>query len=496
MKLQRSSGILLHITSLPGKYGIGTFADEAYKFVDFLISARQKVWQLLPLGHTGYGDSPYQCYSAFAGNPMMIGLELLQQKSYLKESDLEINQEFDDASVEYDKVYAHKMPLLTKAAETFLSQAKLADQTRFEIFCEENDYWLNDYATFVAIKQKHEGKPWWEWEEGLRMRRDDAMEKISFELSAAIQVLKVIQFFFYTQWIDLRSYANRNGIKIIGDIPLYIAHDSADAWCHHKNFWFDEERNPVRVAGVPPDYFSETGQLWGNPLYDWEYMQQDEFKWWIERVKANFVLYDYLRIDHFRGLAAYWAVPFGETTAIKGEWLPAPGKALLETIMEKLGELPIIAEDLGVITPDVIELRDGFNFPGMKILQFAFDSGEENDFLPHTYPRHCIVYTGTHDNDTSLGWFVASKEKDRQALSDYYHPDEREISWSFIKLAASSVADLAIVPLQDVLKLGSEARMNTPGTASGNWKWRFKSGELKDDYALRLKRIGKTFGRV
>jgi len=326
--------------------------------------------------------------------------------------------------------------------------------------------------------------------------REEAMENISHELSSSIQVLKVIQFFFYTQWIDLRSYANRNGIKIIGDIPLYIAHDSADAWRHYKNFWFDEKRNPVRVAGVPPDYFSDTGQLWGNPLYDWEFMKADKFSWWIERVKANFVLYDYLRIDHFRGLAAYWAVPFGEKTAIKGEWLPAPGKALLETIREELGELPIIAEDLGVITPDVIELRNGFNFPGMKILQFAFDSSEDNDFLPHTYPRNCIVYTGTHDNDTSLGWFVASKENDKQALRDYYNPDERDISWSFIKLASSSVADMAIVPLQDVLKLGSEARMNIPGTASGNWRWRFKNGDLKDELAVRLKKLTKTFGRI
>lgn len=496
MQMQRSSGILLHITSLPGKYGIGTFGDEAYKFIDFLISSRQKIWQILPLGHTGYGDSPYQCYSAFAGNPMLIDPELLSQKGYVNSKDLELTQEFSDDDVEYEKVYAFKMPLLVKAAGFFLSQASLAEQTRFEIFCEQNAYWLNDYATFIAIKQKHEGKPWWEWEKGLRMREESALEKISYELNNSIQVLKVIQFFFYSQWIDLKSYANRNDIRIIGDIPLYIAHDSADAWRHHQNFWFDKDRNPVRVAGVPPDYFSETGQLWGNPLYDWEFLQEDNFSWWIERVKANFVLYDFLRIDHFRGLAAYWAVPFGEKTAIKGEWLPAPGKTLLETIRKKFGELPIIAEDLGVITPDVIELRDGFNFPGMKILQFAFDSDEENDFLPHTYPRNCVVYTGTHDNDTSLGWFVASKEKDKQALRNYYNPDEREISWSFIKLAASSVADMAIVPMQDILKLGREARMNTPGTASGNWKWRFKPGDLKDEIAIRLKNIAKTFGRI
>lgn len=496
MKIQRSGGILLHITSLPGKYGIGTFGEEAYQFIDFLIAARQKIWQLLPLGHTGYGDSPYQCYSAFAGNPMLIDLGLLCEKGYLSSKEVEPGAAFKHGEVEYQKVYAHKMPLLAKAAGQFLAEASLAEQTRFEIFCEQNHYWLNDYATFTALKQKHDGKPWWEWPEDIRMRQPQAVEKITYELNNAIQVLKVMQLFFYTQWIDLKSYANRNRIKIIGDIPLYIAHDSADAWCHYRNFWFDENRNPVMVAGVPPDYFSETGQLWGNPLYDWNYLRENDFSWWIERVKANFVLFDYLRIDHFRGLAAYWAVPYGEDTAIKGEWLPSPGKELLQAIRDQLGELPIIAEDLGVITPDVIELRDKFGFPGMKILQFAFDSDEENDFLPHTYPRNCIVYTGTHDNDTSLGWFVASKEKDRQALRDYYHPDERDISWSFIKMAVSSVADLAIVPLQDVLKLGSEARMNIPGTASGNWKWRFKPGDLKDDHALRLKKMMKTFGRL
>ena len=496
MKFERSSGILLHITSLPGKYGIGTFGAEAHDFVDFLIASRQKVWQILPLGHTGYGDSPYQCYSAFAGNPMLIDCELLMKNGLLKETELDVKHTFSDSVVEYDQVHAFKMPLLLKAADRFLSRASLAEQTKFELFCDQNKYWLDDYATFIAIKQKNQGKPWWEWEKGLRMRENEALEKVAYELSGPLLAYKVIQFFFYTQWIDLKSYANRNGVSIIGDIPLYIAHDSADAWCHHNNFWFDKDRNPVSVAGVPPDYFSETGQLWGNPLYNWDYLKQNEFAWWIERVKANFVLYDYLRIDHFRGLAAFWAVPFGEKTAIKGEWLPAPGMELLRTIREKLGELPIIAEDLGVITPDVIELRDGFNFPGMKILQFAFDSDEENDFLPHTYPRNCIVYTGTHDNDTSLGWFVASKDKDKNALREYWNPDERDISWSFIKMAAASVADLAIVPLQDVLKLGSEARMNTPGTSSGNWKWRYKSIDLKDEHALRLKKMTKMYGRA
>lgn len=496
MKLKRCSGVLLHITSLPGKYGIGTFGDEARKFVDFLITARQKIWQLLPLGHTGYGDSPYQCYSAFAGNPLLVDLDILVKQGFLAAKDLETIMQFSETSVEFDKVQAYKTPLLTKAAMNFIANASWTDQTKFEIFCDENRFWLNDYATFVALKQKHEGKPWWKWEDLYRLWNIEKHEEITSGLHDTIQVLKVIQFFFYSQWIDLKSYANRNGIQIIGDIPLYIAHDSADAWRHYQNFWFDGDRNPVRVAGVPPDYFSATGQLWGNPLYNWDYLKEHNFEWWIERVKANFKLFDILRIDHFRGLAAYWAVPFGEETAIKGDWLPAPGKALLDAIKTQLGDLPIIAEDLGVITPDVVELRDGFEYPGMKILQFAFDSEEENDFLPHTYPRNCIVYTGTHDNDTSLGWYAASKDKDKQTMRDYFNPDESDISWSFMKLAFSSVADLAIVPAQDILRLGREARMNLPGTASGNWYWRMKTGSLSETHALKLKKMTITFGRL
>jgi len=495
MKLERSSGILLHITSLPGKYGIGTFGAESYKFVDFLITARQKIWQLLPLGHTGYGDSPYQCYSAFAGNPMLIDLEKLAAAGFLKASDLELNQSFSESEVEFSKVNDHKMPLLNLAAGNFKVQKSLKDEARFEMFRKNNKYWLQDYALFVALKNANGGKPWWEWDNDLRMLETQAIEKMKAQLSDEIEILEIIQFFFYTQWTELKAYANINGIKIIGDIPLYIAHDSSDAWIHYQNFWFDEDRQPVRVAGVPPDYFSATGQLWGNPLYNWEYLQETNFKWWVERVKANFDLFDILRIDHFRGLAAYWAVPFGEKTAVKGDWLDAPGMDLIEAIITQLGDLPIIAEDLGVITPDVVELRDTFEFPGMKILQFAFDSSEDNDFLPHTYPHNCIVYTGTHDNDTSLGWYIGSKEQDKQSMRDYFNPDERDISWSFIKLAWGSVASMAIVPLQDILKLGSEARMNTPGTPSGNWKWRFKSGDLSDTQAIRLKKMTRIFGR-
>lgn len=496
MKFKRSSGILLHISSLPGKYGIGTFGTEAYEFVDFLISSRQRIWQLLPLGHTGYGDSPYQCYSAFAGNPLLIDLEILVKQKYLTEAELETTLTFSESEVEYDKVHAHKTPLLEKAAERFKTHASRVERVKYESFCEQNEYWLNDYTIFIALKQKHDGKPWWEWDEKYRFWEKEKKDEIESGLNDSIFRNKVIQFFFYSQWVDLKSYANRNGIQIIGDIPLYIAHDSADAWRHHKNFWFDEQRNPVRVAGVPPDYFSETGQLWGNPLYNWEYLEENRFEWWIERIKASFKLFDILRIDHFRGLAAYWAVPFGEKTAVKGDWLVAPGKSLLDTIYYELGELPIIAEDLGVITPDVEELRDGFNFPGMKILQFAFDTAEENEFRPHTYPQNCVVYTGTHDNNTTKGWYRESSEADKQMVSDYFNPDENNISWSFIKLAMASVADMAIFPIQDLLDLDESARMNIPSVPSGQWKFRFKSGSLNDELIDKLVRFTKLYGRI
>ncbi|MDP2424426.1 MAG: 4-alpha-glucanotransferase [Bacteroidales bacterium] len=496
MKLDRSSGILLHITSLPGKFGIGNFGEGAYHFIDYLIAARQSVWQLLPLGHTGYGDSPYQCYSAFAGNPLLIDLELLKKEGFLEASDLKTSQTFSTCEVEFGKVSEFVYPLLKKAALAFLASASLVERTKFEVFCYKNSYWLGDYAFFMAVKQLYGGKPWWQWDKEIRLRIGTSVDQLGQELETQVNIWKLTQFFFFDQWSALKSYANRNGIKIVGDIPLYVAHDSADTWCHPEMFWFDEVRNPVRVAGVPPDYFSETGQLWGNPLYNWAKLQEDGFDWWIERIKANFSLYDILRIDHFRGLAAYWAVPFGEKTAINGEWLPAPGKDLLETIKKTLGVLPIIAEDLGVITPDVEELRDSNHFPGMKILQFAFDSEEENDFLPHTYPRNCIVYTGTHDNDTSVGWYQASKEQDKQVISEYFNPDENDISWAFIKLAWSSVADLAIAPLQDVLRLGTDARMNLPGKPSGYWKWRYRAEHLTVEHALKLRKLTKIFGRI
>ncbi len=495
MKSERSSGILLHVTSLPGKYGIGSLGSEAFRFIDWLTSARQHIWQILPLGHTGYGDSPYQCYSAFAGNPMLIDLGTLVHQGFLPEKNLPIGIPFTEDFIDFETVNHVKWPLLKKAATNFLYQASGDFRRDYNHFCDTEAHWLFDYSLFMAVKEKNELRPWWEWPIEQKLRYHDTINQLWNELNVQAEVYRIIQFFFYSQWLSVKKYANGRDIKIIGDIPLYIAHDSADAWCNPDIFMFDDHRNPIRVAGVPPDYFSETGQLWGNPLYNWESLRSTNFRWWIDRVKANLKLYDILRIDHFRGLCAYWAVPFGETTAINGEWISAPGKEMLSAISRELGELNLIAEDLGVITPDVVELRDGNNLPGMKILQFAFDSADSNDFRPHTYTRNCIVYTGTHDNDTTVGWYKSAKAEDLQSMRDYFVPDEEHIHWAFIRLAWSTVAGIAIAPAQDILGLDTECRMNLPGKPSGYWRWRLLPGQLTDAHANQLARLTKIFGR-
>lgn len=493
--MERSSGILLHITSLPGRFGIGTMGKEAYGFVDFLIESGQKLWQILPLGHTGYGDSPYQCFSAFAGNPLLIDLEKLVEQNLLKESDLPVNEQFDPDNVDYGRVFTYKFPLLNKAFKNFTKQTDNVRHMQYETFCMNNNHWLEDYVFFMALKDHFKSMPWWQWDEGIKLRDNDAMERYKEHLHEALDYYRFIQFIFNRQWQELKGYANLNDIKIIGDIPLYVALDSTEAWATPENFDFDEKRNPVTVAGVPPDYFSETGQLWGNPIYNWQHIEKDGFQWWVNRIEANFHLYDILRIDHFRGLSAYWAVPYGQKTAIKGVWVPAPGKQMLQAVYDQLGKLPIIAEDLGLITPDVVELRDDFEMPGMKILQFAFDSGEENNFIPHSYDKNCVVYTGTHDNDTTVGQYKNAGKSDKEYMKQYFNVDAKDPAWSFIRLAWSTVGNLAIAPMQDVLRLDSEARMNFPGKTSGYWKWRYRKDMLNSSIANDLLDLTKLYGR-
>ncbi len=497
MNFERSSGILLHPTSLPGKFGIGSLGKEAFDFVDFLVESGQKLWQVFPLGPTGYGDSPYQCFSAFAGNPLLISLEKLVEEGLLTENDLNTNETFDTNLVDFGKVINFKFPVLRKAYSHFAMNGSQLEKIKFDTFCQNSSLWLEDYALFMALKDHFGGKPWIEWDLDIKMREEKALEYYANHLSETINFQKFIQYLFFKQWKEVKSYANSNYIKVVGDIPIFVAFDSADAWSNPDIFLFDQDRKPVKVAGVPPDYFSATGQLWGNPLYNWEKLDETGYQWWIDRVKANLVVSDIIRIDHFRGFAAYWAVPFGETTAINGEWVAAPGKELFRAIEKALGTLPIIAEDLGLITPDVIDLRDTFNFPGMKILQFAFDSGEENDYLPHTYDKNCVVYTGTHDNDTVLGWYQKAKAEDKKFVQDYLNVtcDDKNVANEFIRAAWASTAVIALAPLQDVLGLGSETRINTPGVAAVNWMWRYKSTQLTSDVAANLRKITKTYFR-
>lgn len=494
---ERSSGILFHPTSLPGKYGIGTLGKEAYAFIDFLKKSRQKLWQIFPLGPTGYGDSPYQSFSSFAGNPYLIDFDLLIEAHLLSEEDLRDvffgdNEEY----IDYGAVYNQKYPLLRKAYENFKSFDNHEMKENLEHFKRENASWLNDYSLYISLKNHFNGLPWNEWAHDIKNREHGAMEHYRNELADDIEYHNFIQFLFFKQWGDVKRYANENGIKIIGDIPIFVAADSSDAWANPEIFLFDEERKPVKVAGVPPDYFSATGQLWGNPLYNWQKLKETNYSWWVERVRANLSTCDIIRIDHFRGFEAYWAVPYGDDTAINGQWEPGPGIDLFNAIKSQLGELPIIAEDLGLMTQGVIDLREATGFPGMKILGFAFDSGEENDYLPHTYTKNCVVYTGTHDNDTLIGWFQKAKEEDRQFARDYLNSrSDDEIHWDAIRGAWSSVASMAISPVQDFLGLGSEARINTPGVAAGNWQWRLKHGVLTDELAERIAKLTRVYSR-
>ncbi|HKP36213.1 MAG TPA: 4-alpha-glucanotransferase [Pyrinomonadaceae bacterium] len=507
MTFPRSSGILLHPTSLPGRFGIGDLADQAYRFADFLNAADQSLWQVLPLGPTGYGDSPYACYSAFAGNTLLISPERLFEQRLLTKDDLDGVPALRDGPVDFERVHKTKEVLLSQAFANYQKTTDTEFRSSFKTFAEQNASWLDDYALFRALKTAHGGAAWHEWESSLVRRTPDALASARRDLHDQIEAHKFFQFLFFTQWFELKAYCNERGIKLIGDIPIFVAHDSADVWTNPDQFKLDAKGIPTVVAGVPPDYFSATGQFWGNPLYDWERMVAHDFRWWIERVRATLQTVDIARIDHFRGFAACWEIPGGDSTAERGRWVDVPGKELFTAIRKALGDLPIIAEDLGVITPDVEKLRDSFGFPGMRILQFGFSSDTTNIDLPHNYHRNVVVYTGTHDNDTAVGWFnsVAGAgstrtpeqiSAERNFCMRYLNTEGREVHWDFIRAVLSSVADTAVVPLQDLLGLGTEARMNLPNSTSGNWTWRVAENALTDDHGERLRALTDTYGRT
>lgn len=488
--MERGSGIIMHITSLPNKYGIGSFGEEAFKFVDFLKNAGQKYWQVLPLGPTGYGDSPYQCFSAFAGNPYFIGLDLLVKNGLLRLEDVEnIDLGQERECVDYYKIFKNKMAILRKAYKN--------NKENLEEFKLENKNWIEDYGLFMALKNKFDLKAWYTWDKDIRFREKEAMDKYKKELEDEIGYWIFLQYIFHKQWRFLKEYANSNGIKIIGDIPIYVAGDSCDVWADHKMFLLDEERVPLRVAGCPPDYFSETGQLWGNPLYDWEYLDKNNYIWWINRIKTSLELYDLVRIDHFRGFEAFWSIPYGDETAINGEWVKGPGIKFFNKIKEKLGEVNIIAEDLGLLTQEVIDFLKETGFPGMKVLQFAFSRDYESQYAPHNHIKNCVVYTGTHDNDTFLGWFQDEKNKgDVEYAKEYLKlSDEEGYNWGFIRGVWSSVAALAIAPMQDFLGLDNNYRMNKPSIAENNWRWRAREEQLNEDLEIKIKKLTELYRR-
>lgn len=496
--LPRISGILLHPTSLPSSYGIGDLGREAYAFVDFLKNAGQHLWQVLPLTHTGYGDSPYQSFSAFAGQPLLIDLEHLKELGLLNADDLLDLPEMNKEHIDYGTVIPWKTEKLKLAHSRFLIFDDPKVQEKYKDFCSQNDYWLHDYALFMACKKLNGGVSWLEWSDIYRLPTPEFKAQLHDALKDDVAFYCFVQFIFFEEWHKLKTYANEQGIQIIGDIPIFVSMDSADVWANRHLFQLDEKGYPVAVAGVPPDYFSETGQLWGNPLYDWKTHEEEGYSWWISRIRSQLQVLDILRIDHFRGFEAYWAVPFGEKTAINGEWMKGPESTLFRAIEDALGgSLPIIAEDLGVITPEVEALRDGFHFPGMKVLQFAFETTGESDFLPHQFKSpNCVCYTGTHDNDTTRGWFSTLREECRNKVFRYMNiTEDSEVNPAFIRACLSSIAAYAVIPLQDVLDLGKDGRMNTPGVPSGNWNWRFLKGALTDELAENLKELTGLYGR-
>ncbi|MSM41530.1 MAG: 4-alpha-glucanotransferase [Geobacter sp.] len=492
MNIQRKSGILLHPTSLPGHGGIGTFGGEARQFVDFLQAAGQVLWQVLPLGPPGYGNSPYSCYSAFAGNPLLIDLATVVSEGDLRND--EISPVVAEERIDFTGVAAYKLRLLRQAADRFFAGNDPRRTHSFWHFC-DTSFWLHDYALFMALKDLFKGKCWNRWPKELVLRNRDECAEYSHRLGHEVGFHKYMQWQFHRQWKAVKQYANERNILIVGDTPIFVAYDSVDVWCNQHLFKLDSHRLPELVAGVPPDYFSKTGQRWGNPVYDWERLAADGFGWWIARLKNDLSLYDVVRLDHFRGFEAYWEIPAKEKTAIKGQWVKGPGEALFSSFQAAVGKLPFIAEDLGLITPEVLSLRDRFGLPGMKVLQFAFEGGARNGYLPHNYVPNCVVYTGTHDNDTTQGWFDTLNGEQQRRVCRYLRCTPEEVVWEMIRLALSSVAATAIIPLQDILGLSGSARMNTPGTVGENWRWRFSSHDLTADSAIRLRELTEFYAR-
>ena len=491
----RSSGVLMHLSSLPSPYGIGTMGKQAKQFVDFLEKAGQTYWQMLPICPTSYGDSPYQSPSGFAGNPYFIDLDILCTKKLLKKSECRSYQwNVKDDTVDYALLYKNRYDLLRKAKVRFFENVP----QEYGQFCEKEADWLDDFALFMALKEAHNGAQWSEWERPLKFREAEAIAKAKDTYADEIDFWKMLQYLFFEQWCELKNYANERGIRIIGDVPIYVAGDSVDVWTNPSQFYLDENLEPIDVAGCPPDAFSADGQLWGNPLFRWDVMREDGYSWWTMRLRKMSTLYDVIRIDHFRGFDSYYAIPGKDTTARNGVWRNGPGMELFRAVEEKLGKPDIIVEDLGFLTPSVLQLVADSGYPGMKVVQFAFDSRDDSDYMPHNYDKHCVVYTGTHDNDTLCGWYKVLDPDDLKLSQKYMNnanTPKTQIHWDFIRLALASVANLCIIPLQDYLGLGSEARINTPSTLGNNWRWRMNQGGLTKELADRIRELTTLYGR-
>lgn len=498
MPFQRSSGVLCHPTSFPSRFGIGDLGKGAYDFIDWLAAAKQQLWQVLPLGPTGYGDSPYQCFSAFAGNPLMISPEGLAYSGLLPHHALYDVPYFPADRVDFGSIIPFKQALLRKAYAHFKANASDAQRAGFAWFCEQSTNWLSDFSLFMAVKGYYGGGSWHDWPRDIRLREPAAMARLGQELADEVEYQAFLQWVFWEQWEALKVHCGEKGIQIIGDVPIFVAEDSADVWANPDQFKLDEEGNPIVIAGVPPDLFSATGQRWGNPHYNWPRMQQDGFRWWISRIQQTLRFVDIVRIDHFRGFAAAWEIPAGEETAVHGKWVKAPGHDLFVAVKQALGDLPFIAEDLGVITPDVDALRLEFGLPGMKVLHFAFGMEFNPQYMPHTYDKNFVVYPGTHDNNTTVGyyWEAERTELERHNIRQYFRTDGHDIAWDFIWGAWSSVANQALATLQDIFSLGEEARMNLPARASGNWQWRYRPEMLTSQLANRLAEWTTIYGRA